>query len=359
MLKIAVKKALPGFNLDVNLSADNGILAILGPSGSGKTMTLQSVAGLIKPDEGCVELNGRVLYDSENKINLPVQKRKVGFVFQHYALFPHLTVRDNIAYGLKDKSRQEILAKVDQLLHTMNIDGLENRYPRQLSAGQQQRVAIARALAPDPDVLLLDEPFSALDPLLKERLELELLDLQKVFGGSILFVTHDLNEGYKLGAMVAVYHSGCVIQHDTRQAVFSKPANRDVARMTGMRNLIEGVVSGIDGTVVNINIPSWGADLKVITGDSADLFVNQEITLGIRPEYIDVKSCSGENILESKIIHKMEGIASSNYRFHINSDTSEKRYLEAIISKSRTDCISEDGTCSLYLPPELLVIMKE
>ncbi|HAS28470.1 MAG TPA: hypothetical protein DCR59_04855, partial [Dehalococcoidia bacterium] len=169
MLKIEAKKELPGFNLDVRLTAESGILAILGPSGSGKTMTLQSVAGLMKPDKGYVEVNGRVLFDSENKINLPVQKRKVGFVFQHYALFPHLNVWDNIAYGLKDVPKDEIRVKIKQLLENMNINGLEGRYPRQLSAGQQQRVAIARALAPEPDVLLLDEPFSALDPILKER----------------------------------------------------------------------------------------------------------------------------------------------------------------------------------------------
>jgi molybdate transport system ATP-binding protein len=359
MLKIEVKKTLPGFKLDVKLSADNGILAILGPSGSGKTMTLQSVAGLIKPDEGFVELNGRVLFDSRNKINLPVQQRRVGFVFQHYALFPHLTVRDNIAYGLRGRTKPEIDARISQLLVTMNIEGLENRSPRQLSAGQQQRVAIARALAPEPEVLLLDEPFSALDPLLKERLELELLDLQKIFAGSILFVTHDLNEGYKLGSTVAVYHSGRIIQHDKKQAVFSSPCNRNVAKMTGMRNLIEGVIAGIDGNNVDIGIPSWGCNLKVISDNAGSFHINQEIILGIRPEYIQLTHKPGENVLQSKVIHKMEGIASSNYRFHINSDTSEKRYLEATISKSSVDHITEWQDCYLHLPPELLVIMTD
>ncbi|MDD4924262.1 MAG: ATP-binding cassette domain-containing protein [Dehalococcoidales bacterium] len=359
MLKIEAKKTLPGFNLDVRLTADSGILAILGPSGSGKTMTLQSVAGLMKPDEGYVEVNGRVLFDSENKINLPVQKRKVGFVFQHYALFPHLNVWDNIAYGLKDRPKEEIKAKIKQLLKTMNIDGLEGRYPRQLSAGQQQRVAIARALAPDPDVLLLDEPFSALDPLLKERLELELLDLQKVFGGSILFVTHDLNEGYKLGSMVAVYHSGAIIQHDKKENVFAHPANRNVAKMTGMRNLIEGVIAGINGENVTVTIPSWATSLRVVSQRAGDYYLNQEIILGIRPEYIHIKEKQGENVLPAQTIHKMEGIASINYRFHINSDASEKRYMEAVISKSGVNPLPKDSDCYLYLHPELLVIMAE
>ncbi len=359
MLKIEAKKSLPGFNLDVSLNADSGILAILGPSGSGKTMTLQSVAGLMKPDEGYVEVNGRVLFDSASKINMPVQKRKVGFVFQHYALFPHLNVWENIAYGLKDSPKEDVKAKIKQLLKTMNIDGLEARYPRQLSAGQQQRTAIARALAPEPDVLLLDEPFSALDPLLKERLELELLDLQKVFGGSILFVTHDLNEGYKLGSMVAVYHSGSIIQHDTKENVFAYPVNRNVAKMTGMRNIIEGVITGINGENVTVAIPSWGAGLRVVSERASNFYINQDILLGIRPEYITVNQEQGENVLPAMTIHKMEGIASTNYRFHVNSDSSEKRYLEAVISKSCVNPLPENNNCYLYLHPELLVIMAE
>jgi molybdate transport system ATP-binding protein len=359
MLIIKAKKSLPGFELNVSLTAESGILAILGPSGSGKTMTLQSFAGLIKPDEGYVELNGRVLFDSKNKINLPVQQRRVGFVFQHYALFPHLNVWDNIAYGLKDKPKEDVKNKITQLLKTMNINGLEDRYPKQLSAGQQQRVAISRALATEPDVLLLDEPFSALDPLLKERLELELLDLQKIFGGSILFVTHDLNEGYKLGSMVAVYHSGSIIQHDTKEKVFSHPVNRNVAKMTGMRNLIEGVITGINGENITVNIPLWNTSLRVINGNAGSFYINQEIILGIRPEYIRLTHKIEENVLHSTVIHQMEGIASSNYRFHINSDTLEKRYLEAIIPKSSVTHITEGQDCYLHMPPELLVVMAE
>ena len=359
MIKIKAKKTFPGFTLDVRLTAESGILAILGPSGSGKTMTLQSVAGLMKPDEGYVEINGRVLFDSENKINVPVQKRKVGFVFQNYALFPHLNVWENIAYGLKDRPKEEVQAKVEQLLKTMNIDGLEGRYPRQLSAGQQQRTALARALAPEPDVLLLDEPFSALDPLLKERLELELLDLQKVFGGSILFVTHDLNEGYKLGSMVAVYHSGSIIQHDTKENVFSHPANRHVARMTGMSNLIEGIVAAIDGENIIVDISSWGALLRVVSSRAGNFSLNQNVLLGIRPEYIAVDAAPGENIIAVRAIHKMEGIASTSYRFHVNSDSSENRYLEAVISKSSSHFPVEDNDCYLYMNPELLAIMAD
>ncbi|MFA5629136.1 MAG: ABC transporter ATP-binding protein [Dehalococcoidales bacterium] len=359
MLKIEAKKNFSGFNLDVSLTADSGILAILGPSGSGKTMTLQVIAGLMKPDEGFVEVNGKVLFDSENKINMPVQKRKVGFVFQHYALFPHRTVWENIAYGLKDKPKDEIDKKIIQLLKTMNIGGLENRYPRQLSAGQQQRVAIARALAPEPDVLLLDEPFSALDPILRDRLVLELMDLQKVFDGSILFVTHDLVEGYRLGSKVAVYHSGTIVQHDTKENVFSYPASRNVAKMIGMSNLIEGVITAVNADNLTVYVDSWGVALEAANRKGDNFYLNQNVILGIRPEYITVSEGREVNTLPSKIIHKMEGIASNNYRFHVNSDASEKRYIEAVIPKNSVSLLSVNNDCNLYLNPDLLVVMPE
>jgi len=205
----------------------------------------------------------------------------------------------------------------------------------------------------------LDEPFSALDPLLKERLELELLDLQKVFGGSILFVTHDLNEGYKLGSMVAVYHSGSIIQHDTKENVFSHPANRNVAKMTGMRNLIEGVITAIEGENITVDIPSWQTCLRVLNSRAGSYHINQDILLGIRPEYITVDVAPGENMVAARTVHKMEGIASINYRFHVNSDSSGKRYLEAVISKSCAHPLPEDKDCYLYLNPELLVLMAE
>ena len=188
MLKARIKRALPGFDLEVDFTLNRELLVVLGPSGSGKTMTLQCIAGLTRPDEGRIELNGQVLFDSASGINLPPQKRLVGFVFQNYALFPHMTVSENVAYSIRQLPASEVKEKVDRLLNIMNVSPLAGRYPKQLSAGQQQRVAIARALAPDPDVLLLDEPFSALDSQLKERLELELLELQSEYRGSMLLV---------------------------------------------------------------------------------------------------------------------------------------------------------------------------
>ena len=224
MLEVKIRKSLPGFSLDVAFNVDREILAIIGPSGSGKTMTLLCIAGLIRPDEGYVRLNGKVLWDSARGLSLPPRQRKVGFVFQNYALFPHLTVYDNIAFGIRHLPRREVDERVSRLLDRMNIQGLGHRYPGQLSGGQQQRVAVARALAPEPEVLLMDEPFSALDAQVKERLEDELLALQNFYQGTVLFVTHDLAEGYRVSSRMAVYESGRILQCDSKQKVIAAPA---------------------------------------------------------------------------------------------------------------------------------------
>jgi molybdate transport system ATP-binding protein len=357
MLKAVIKRSLPGFDLNVDFSVNRELLAVLGPSGSGKTMTLQCIAGLTKPDEGRIELNGKVLYDSESGINLPPQKRKVGFVFQNYALFPHMTVTENVAYSIRHLPVTEVNQKVERLMNIMNVIPLAARYPRQLSAGQQQRVAIARALAPDPEVLLLDEPFSALDSQLKERLELELLALQTEYHGSMILVTHDLAEGYKLGSQIAIYQAGRIAQCDARQKVFSSPVNRTVARLTGVRNLMDGVVTRLDGPFAWINIVAWDVLLKASVSPYSVLVPDQKVTVGIRPEYVDLKQAEGENVFPSRILQAVEGISSVTYRFHVQSDQQAKHYINATISKSNALCLEDGQTCLLHFPPENLIVI--
>jgi molybdate transport system ATP-binding protein len=359
MLKVKIKRALPGFDLDVDFALNRELLAILGPSGSGKTMTLQCVAGLTKPDEGHIEINGKVLFDSTTGINLPPQRRRVGFVFQNYALFPHMTVTQNVAYSIRHLPASEVNEKVGHLMNIMNIVPLAGRYPKQLSAGQQQRVAIARALAPDPEVLLLDEPFSALDSQLRERLELELLALQREYRGSMLLVTHDLAEGYKLGSQIAIYQSGRISQCDTRQNVFAAPMNRAVARLTGVRNLMDGSVSRIELPYVWVHVPAWNTQIKASVGKSPHVKPDQRVVVGIRPEYVDLRQGEGENIYPSTILQAVEGISSITYRFHVNSDQLSKHYINAVISKSSSICIKEGQTCFLYLPPEHLIVIPD
>jgi molybdate transport system ATP-binding protein len=359
MLKARIKRSLPGFDLDVELALNRELLAILGPSGSGKTMTLACIAGLMRPDEGYIELGGKVLFDSARGINLPAQKRRVGFVFQSYALFPHMTVWENVAYSIRHLPGSEVKEKVERLLNIMNVAQLTGRYPRQLSAGQQQRAAIARALAPDPEVLLLDEPFSALDSQLKERLELELLALQREYRGSMLLVTHDLTEGYKLGSQIAIYQSGRIAQCGTRQRVFASPVNRTVARLTGVRNLMDGVITAVDSTSVRVLVTAWNREIKCVLPENFNLPPGQKVVAGIRPEYVELAAVEAENVFSSKILQAVEGISSVTYRFHLNCDPQAKHFINAAVSKSSAICYSEGQSCLLRLPPEHLIIIPE
>jgi molybdate transport system ATP-binding protein len=357
LLEVGISKTLPGFSLKVTFSIDQEILAILGASGSGKTLTLQSIAGLDRPDEGYIKLNGKVLLDLADGLFLPPQARRVGFVFQNYALFPHLSVYDNIAFGIHQLHRREIEERVDRLLHNMNLQGLARRYPRQLSSGQQQRVAVARALAPEPEALLFDEPFSALDALVKERLEDELLAIQEFYKGDVLFVTHDLAEAYKISSKIAVYESGRIIQFGSKQEVIEAPASRMAARLTGVRNLMEGVVAGIEDEQARVKVPGLREPLRVVLKNGACLTQNQPVTVGIRPEYISIAGCAGENTYLGRVDQAVEQVVGISYRFQIQGDEAGHCHLAANLSKSAAPALHSGQACYLCLPPERLFII--
>ncbi|MFA5451240.1 MAG: ABC transporter ATP-binding protein [Dehalococcoidales bacterium] len=358
MLEVDIKKRLPGFTLEVAFSVNREILSILGRSGSGKTMTLLSIAGLLCPDEGYIKLNGNVLFDSAKKICLPAQKRNIGFVFQNYALFPHLTVRENIAYGIRHLPKQEIQEKTCQLLSLIHIPDLGHRYPNELSSGQQQRVALARAIAPSPGVLLLDEPFSALDALRKEQLEYELLSLQQVYSGDIIFVTHDLAQGYKLGSKMAVYEAGRIVQCDAKQKVVYSPINRSVARLIGVRNLVDGKVTKIADNHVWVKIDSVCAELKVITEESSQYAVGQEVIIGIRPECVRICQNNEENTVVCMLERYIEGVDINHVRFNTCKDGSGGYLIDANIPTGMMPQLSAGHECKLYLPPEHLIILN-
>jgi molybdate transport system ATP-binding protein len=359
MLEVKFKRKLSGFNLDVAFSVNQEILAILGPSGSGKTMTLQCIAGLIRPDEGYVKLNNKVLFDSGCGTCLPTQMRKVGLVFQNYALFPHMTVDQNIGYGIRDLPVKEVKNRVAELLDKMNIPKLGDRYPRQLSAGQQQRVAVARALAPEPEVLLLDEPFSALDSLVKERLQFELQTLQRFYKGNMLFVTHDLAEGYKLSSRIAVFESGRIVQHDVKEKVIAFPANHTVARLVGFKNLVEGFIREVSAAGVTVQVPELGGLLKAQNQGMVDLRADQHVTVGIRPEYIQLRDTEGENSYQCTVDQIVAGVTAVNYYFHVNAVGTSRHYLMVILPRPAVDSIRTGQSCYLYLPSEHVVVIKD
>ncbi|MEI8216490.1 MAG: sulfate/molybdate ABC transporter ATP-binding protein [Eubacteriales bacterium] len=257
-LYINIKKNLPGFNLDVEISSGKEIIGILGASGSGKSMLLNCIAGLVKPDEGMVVINGKTLFDSQKKINLPPRERKVGFLFQNYALFPHLTIRQNIAFGLDGLDAKEKNDKVDGLMKKFRLKDMEMKYPAQISGGQQQRVALARALIVDPEILLLDEPFSALDNHLRTHMIKEMLETLKEFKGTTIQVTHNMEEAYRLCDRIAVLNAGRVEEFEEKRELFHNPITLEVAKITGCKNLSEAIRKSDN----EIEIPDWGIQLK-------------------------------------------------------------------------------------------------
>ena len=193
MLEVQIYKKLAEFDLDIPFQVDDNILGLMGASGSGKSMTLKCIAGIETPDQGRIVLNGRVLFDSEKKINVPIQKRNVGYMFQSYALFPNMNVYENISVGLRARKVKDVDIVVQKVMQQFRIFELASRYPKQLSGGQRQRVALARLMAYEPDVLLLDEPFSALDEDLKEDL-LQELKSELQISKPVIFVSHDKEE---------------------------------------------------------------------------------------------------------------------------------------------------------------------
>lgn len=236
MLSVDIKKKLRDFMLELKLEHADGCLGILGPSGCGKSMSLKAIAGLITPDSGIIRLGDTVLYSDAGRTSLKPQLRKTGYLFQNYALFPNMTVEENVACGLKrsDKKRGE---KTAAYLQSFQLSGLEKSYPAQLSGGQQQRTALARILASSPDLLLLDEPFSALDAGLKQTLRLELLKVLKNYHGLSILVTHDKDEAYQLCTSLMVMEEGSVLCCGPTNAVFQNPGVRQAAVLTGCRNI--------------------------------------------------------------------------------------------------------------------------
>jgi molybdate transport system permease protein len=200
-------------------------------------MTLRCIAGIETPTKGTIILGNRILFDSRKGINLPTRDRQVGFLFQNYALFPHLSVAENIAYGLKKLSKSAQSRQVSTQLEKVQLLGFEQRYPHQLSGGQQQRVALARALATNPDLLLLDEPFSALDTHLRSELEKQLIKTLSHYQGLTLFVTHNLEEAYRICHKLLVLSAGKVVGYGEKQSIFERPVNLAVAQLTGCKNI--------------------------------------------------------------------------------------------------------------------------
>ena len=290
LLKVNILKKLKEFDLEVDFELKKGCLGILGPSGCGKSMTLKSVAGIVDPDEGVISLtecDETVYFDSSRKINLKPQKRNVGYLFQNYALFPNMTVEENVACGLPKNYDENI---VKSMIKRFHLEGLEKRYPRQLSGGQQQRVALARILAYGPDVILLDEPFSAMDTFLKEQLRIELVNSLRDFDGFSIMVTHDRDEAFQFCDELIVLDGGKVIAKGPTYEIFENPKKVQVARLTGCKNISK--IEIIDD--YHLKSIDWGVTFEVAEK------ISQEIThIGIRAHNFSAAEKDDINVMET------------------------------------------------------------
>jgi len=285
-LEVRLVKRLPGFTLDVEWTAGEGVAALFGPSGAGKTLTLQCLSGLLEPDAGRVVVDDRVLFDAETGVDLPPQRRQIGYVFQGYALFPHLSVADNIGFGLRDRPRAEVRGRAADVIARMGLEGFEARRPHELSGGQRQRVALGRALAPDPALLLLDEPLSALDATLRQSLRDDLRRILAEWRTAAVLVTHDFTEAYRLGDRIVVYEAGRVIQSAPRAELLWQPASERVAGIVGIRNVLHGTV--LKATPERIQFRWRGQVLEAVNSPTRSYLPAPASPLAffIRPEYV-------------------------------------------------------------------------
>ena len=285
-LEIRIVARLAGFTLDVEWTAGDGVAVLFGPSGAGKTLTLQCLAGLLRPDAGRIVVDGRVLFDAATGVDVRPQARRVGYVFQGYALFPHLTVAENVAFGLRDAPRARREAKTTEVLARLGLADFADRRPRELSGGQRQRVALARALATDPALLLLDEPLSALDAPLRRALRDELRALLADWGTAAVLVTHDFTEAYRLGDRIVVYDAGRVVQSAPRSELLWRPASESVAHIMGIRNVLQGTV--VKATPDRIQLRWRGQLLEAVNSPTRSYLpaADAPIAFFIRPEYV-------------------------------------------------------------------------
>ena len=257
-IEVRMKKKLGNFQLDIDFKTDENRIGILGASGCGKSMTLKCIAGIETPDEGRIIVDGTLLYDSAKKISLKPQKRHIGYLFQNYALFPTMTVEENIAAGLQG-GKEEKRRKVAKMMEKFQLLGLGKQLPGELSGGQQQRVALARIMAYEPEAILLDEPFSALDEFLKDRLAQEMLDLLKDYRGTVILVSHSRDEIYRFTRELLTMADGRQISYGDTREIFANPGRKETARLTGCKNITGA--RRIDHC--HLEVPEWGITLRL------------------------------------------------------------------------------------------------
>jgi molybdate transport system ATP-binding protein len=313
MLSVEIKKGIKyngrvALALDVAFSARNEITVLFGSSGSGKTTILYMIAGIVTPDEGRISLGEQIYFDSTNCINLPIQRRKIGFVFQDYSLFPHLTVEKNISYGRKIGTNRTNYKKAREMLSLFRIEHLAGQYPRGLSGGEQQRVALARALASDPAILLLDEPLSAVDIATRSYLLEEIISIQRRSGVPLIYVTHNPAEAVRIGDYILILSNGRIAQEGKPLEVFNTPQSLEVARVVGTENILMGHILEHRASEGVTTVDLKGCRLMI---PYKPLPLGTQVTVGINSEDIIV---SRERIMQTSARNVLEGIVKTIIR---------------------------------------------
>jgi molybdate transport system ATP-binding protein len=362
MLSLAVAKRLDGFALDAAFEAGEEVVALFGHSGAGKSLTLQCLAGLVRPDAGRIVVSDRVLFDAAAGIDLPPRARRVGYVFQGYALFPHLTVERNIAYGLAGEPRLARRRRTAEVVARLGLGGLERRYPRELSGGQQQRVALGRALAASPALLLLDEPLSALDAPLRRQLREELGRIVREWRTPTVLVTHDLAEAFQLADRIVVYEKGRVVQAAPKPELLSRPASADVARLFGVRNILAGRV--VDATPTAIRLSWQGYTLTAGNSPSRAYLPapGAAVAFFVRPEYVrlvrkDRPEREAPNRLEGRIVGETDMGTSTVLRFTVDGAEDEPLEIEVATLVYEMLGLAQDRRWAITIQPSAIQVL--
>lgn len=353
-LQVEVERSLDNFNLQVALGSGQGAVGLLGPSGSGKSMTLRMIAGVTAPDRGRIVLDNRVLYDSAAGVNTSAASRKIGVVFQDYALFPHLTVAENVGFGLRTMPDGERRVRIERQLASMYISELASRYPKEISGGQRQRVAIARCMAMEPVALLLDEPFAALDPHLRRQTEEQLRETLSSFKGAVIFVTHDMEEAFRFCTDLLVLDRGRIIANGPKHELFERPKTIAAARLTGCKNIVPACRLGDHC----IEIQAW--ESKVTTASA----VPSNLThAGFRShQFIFQESKEGENVYPCWLVDSSEAPheVTLYLRLHAIERPDQPAHLQADVPKEVWRSLSKRSQpWFIKLDPERVLLLRD
>lgn len=353
-LEVEAERKLETFTLRVALKSGQGVAGLLGPSGAGKSMTLRMIAGVNTPDAGRIVLNGRVLFDSTTKQNVPAAQRRVGVVFQDYALFPHLTVAENVGFGLHTLGKVERQARVQRQLEAMQISELAHRYPREISGGQRQRVAIARCMITNPDALLFDEPFAALDPHLRRQTEEQLRRTLAGYGGAVVFVSHDMEEAFRFCTDLLVLDQGKVIATGPKHQLFENPGTVAAARLTGCKNIVQASKVAAN----RVAIPAWSCELETVRA------VDAEVThIGFRSHQVRfVEEARGGNVFPCWLVSVSEAPHEMTLylRLHAPPGPGDGAHLQADVPKELWKLLSvQPQPWTIMLDPARLLLLKD